>query len=111
MSCDRGAYHFGSSHTNDMCDVWTLSSSDNIQLLGKLYTEVRTILRNTRYTTYNYIVSTGMRYKKDKNFIRIYDNFENEKVVCYYPERLMREYLTNSICLTYHNIHGAVNRA
>ncbi|QKF94569.1 FAD/NAD(P)-binding domain superfamily protein [Fadolivirus algeromassiliense] len=110
LSCDNNKFHFGCSHTNDICDLWTLSASDNIDIVGKLYLYAKKILRNTRYITYDYIVKNNIKYKKDKNFIFVYENFEHEKIICYYPERLLREYLTMSICVTYNHIHGAINK-
>lgn len=109
LSCDNGNYHFGCSHSNDMCDVWAISCSNNINLVGNLYEFGRSILRDTRYVSYDYIMKNNIKHKKDKNFIYVYEKFEDEKLVCYYPERLLREYLKNNICLTYNGIHGRIN--
>jgi len=110
LSCDNNKFHFGCSHTNDICDLWTISSTDNIDLVGKLYEVSKKILRKSRYITYDFIIKNNIKYKKDKNFIYLFENFEHEKIICYYPERLLREYLTKSICLTYNNIVGNINK-
>ena len=111
LSCDTGKYHFGTSHKNDMCDVWAISCSDNIDTLGNLYDVAKQILGDSRYMTNDYIIKNNVKHKRHKNFVLVFERFEEEKIVCYYPERLLREYLKNNICITYNNIHGRINVA
>ena len=111
LQCDTSQYHFGSSHANDICDVWTISCSSNIDYVSKLYIAAKQILRDTRYATNNYIIKNNVKHKRDKNFVYVYERFEEDRLVCYYPERLLREYLKNHICVTYNNIHGRINMA
>lgn len=109
LNCDAGKYHFGCTHSNDMCDVWAISCSSNIVLLGKLFLDGKQILKNSRYISNDYIIKNNIKHRRDKNFVYVYERFEEEKLVCYYPERLMREYLKDSICLTYNKIKGRLN--
>lgn len=111
MNCNAGKYHFGCSHSNDMCDVWTISYSSNIDVVGNLYLNAKSILRDTRYITNDYIIKNNIKHKKDKNFVYVYERIEDDKLVCYYPERLLREYLKSNICVTYNSIRGRINVA
>jgi len=106
--CDKGIYHVGLTHKNDMCDLWCLSNSTNIDLVGSLFLHAKNIIYSTRLGTFDYIKKTGIKYSLEKNFLYIYNNIEDEKVVCYYPERLLREFLKQNVCLTCEHISGQI---
>lgn len=106
--CTEGIHHFGSKHVNDMCDIWALSSSNNIDYVGNLSGKSKDILYSTRKKTYSYVLKNNISHRRINNFVYINTNIEDEDVVCYYPERLLREYLVNHICVTYEGLSGRV---
>lgn len=110
LRCDANDIHFGESHKNDFCDVWTLSSSDNISIVGKLFSHAKDILYASRDKTYEYVIKNNIKHAINNTILYIYSDFEHEDVVCYYPERLLREYLRDYICLTYNNICGMITK-
>ncbi|QKF94568.1 hypothetical protein QKU48_gp1110 [Fadolivirus algeromassiliense] len=108
--CDINDIHFGEPHKNDFCDVWTLSNSENIDVVGKLFDNAKDILYRTREKTYEYVIKNNIKHSINSTILFIYSDFEHNDVVCYYPERLLREYLREYICLTYNGINGMITK-
>jgi len=108
LTCDKGNFHRGRKHTNDFCDVWCMSSSENMDFICDLYSKARDILYATRNHTHNYVVSHKIKHDLIGNFLYIFNSIENENIICYYPERLLREYLVNLICLSCDEISGSI---
>jgi hypothetical protein len=102
-------------HYNDISQSWFWAN----RLIGKkacnLYLHAFEIMLNNHST--NILNYPNIKHKQYREFIYIQDPIDyqgkvysiddiNKKVLCFYPERLMREYMINNACVSSSNISG-----
>jgi hypothetical protein len=107
LSCDNCQSH--QHHTNDVCDIWYYGKRDLMEHVCNLYIDAPKILE--RHTTSNLEKLRDLRIshheKGDFVYINSAANIEKH-IVCYYPERLLREHLQGIPCKSCSAIHGGV---
>lgn len=94
-------------HTNDFCDLWFYGKRDLAVKACQIYTAAEDILR--RYHNQNMkLIESCLRDVK-MPFIYLHKSEDIEKkIVCFYPERILREHLVNEICCSSDNICGEI---
>lgn len=94
-------------HTNDICDIWFYGKRDLIQKAFEIYLTSYDIMQTNHENNLNRYKLT--RHKEDNNYVYIIDFKDIEaNIVCYYPERLLREQLKNILCKSSRNIQGGI---
>lgn len=106
ITCDRTNIPC-QNHTNDLCDIWFYGKRDLVQKACEIYLTSYDIMKanhENNLARYNLL-----RHKEDKNYVYIIDLRDIEQnIVCYYPERLLREQLKNIVCKSSKNIQGGI---
>lgn len=104
-------------HFNDISQSWFWANRIIGQKACELYLHATQIMiDNQQQNIANY---PNVRYKQYREFIYIQEpvNYQgkvyniddkNKLMVCFYPERLMREYMNNNSCISSINISGTV---
>jgi hypothetical protein len=106
-------------HYNDISQSWFWAN----RLIGKkacnLYTNAfQIMIDNQQNNILNY---PNVKHKQFREFIYIQEPVDyqgkvysiddiNNKVLCFYPEKLMREYMINNACISSSNIAGTFRR-
>lgn len=106
-------------HYNDISHSWFWAN----RLIGKkacnLYLNVLQIMLDNHSN--NILNYPNVKHKQYRDFIYIQEPVDyqgkvysiddiNKKVICFYPERLMREYMINNACISSDNISGTFRR-
>lgn len=95
------------NHTNDLCDIWFYGKRDLVQNACELYLTSYDIM-NTNHES-NLARYKSIRHIQNNNYVYIIDFKDIEQnIVCYYPERLLREQLKNILCKSSKNIQGGI---
>ena len=95
------------NHTNDLCDIWFYGKHDLVQNACELYLTSYDIM-NTNHES-NLARYKSIRHIQNNNYVYIIDFKDIEQnIVCYYPERLLREQLKNILCKSSKNIQGGI---
>ena len=94
-------------HTNDICDIWFYGNRNNVRHAFELFLHGQSIMEKNHesnlqtYKTVNNIV--------DGEYIYIVNTADIEnKIVCFYPERLLREHLCEIACKSSCNLQGGI---
>jgi hypothetical protein len=106
-------------HFNDISQSWFWANRIIGEKACELYLSAFQILQNNH--TSNLANYQNVNFKEYRDFIYIQSPSDyqgkvysiddiNQRVVCYYPERLMREYMINNTCVSSSNITGNVRR-
>jgi hypothetical protein len=102
-------------HFNDITQSWFWANRTIGQKACELYLSALQIMQSNHITNLsNY---PTVNYKQYREFIYIQEPVDyqgkvysiddiNKRVVCFYPERLMREYMSNNACVSSSNING-----
>jgi len=104
-------------HFNDISQSWFWANRAIGEKACKLYLSALQILQNNHSS--NLANYQNLNFKQEREFIYIENPTDyqgkvysiddvNRKVVCFYPERLMREYMINNACVSSSNINGTI---
>jgi hypothetical protein len=95
------------NHTNDICDIWFYGKRDLVQKAFELYLTSYDIMKANHEN--NLARYKSIRHIQNNNYVYIIDSRDIETaIVCYYPERLLREQLKNILCKSSKNIQGGI---
>lgn len=105
--CDSGIEHF--EHKNDLCDIWYYGKRDLMEKACMLYHEAPSILEKHTESNTKIVAELNIKTLKKDPFVFVLStaNIENH-VVCYYPERLLREHLRDIRCKSCDSIRGGI---
>jgi hypothetical protein len=109
ISCDRSIPH--DDHTNDVCDVWFYGKRNSAQKACETFLHGERIMKENHTTNLQKYKST--RHIEDTNQDIVYIvNFQDieKNIVCFYPERLLRENLKGIKCLSSMNLRGGISQ-
>lgn len=96
-------------HANDLCDIWYYGKRDLMQKACELFVHAENILKINTPANINMLNTNFIKHKKEGDFIYIYNSRDIENsVVCYYPERLLREHLRGIVCKSSSAIRGSL---
>lgn len=106
--CDACGEH-GPEHTNDLCDIWYYAKRDLMETACQLFHVAPSILEKYTQNNINIIEEMNIKVHKNDPFVYVIStaNIENH-VVCYYPERLLREHLRGISCKSCDAIRGGL---
>lgn len=104
-------------HFNDIAEAWFWANRIIGQKACELYLHAQQIMIDNHIQ--NIANYPNVRYKQYREFIYIQEpvdyqgkvyNIDNKNklIICFYPERLMREYMVNNACISSVNISGIV---
>jgi hypothetical protein len=107
LSCDNeGHFKLHDKHTNDICDILFYTNRILMEYTCNIYNNALDILRKNLRR--NMELLSTLPHERDKNFIYIKGNNIEGEVVCFYPERMLREHLEQYHCKSSHNIKGHI---
>lgn len=94
-------------HTNDICDIWFYGKRDLVQKACEIYLTSFDIMKT--HHDNNLARYKSIRHTQNDNYVYIINVMDIEQtIVCYYPERLLREQLKNILCKSSQNIQGGI---
>jgi hypothetical protein len=92
-------------HSNDICDIWFYGKRDVVKEAFELYLHGLEIMQKNH--NQNLDKYKNVSHSIDKEFIYIHNTNDIERnIVCFYPERLLREHLNSFHCKSSINIQG-----
>lgn len=97
------------SHSNDFCDLWYYGKRDLMEKACNIYYHAEDILRKNHEENCRHYKETKHEEKGPFVYIKDANDLEN-KIVCYYPERLLREHLIAEVCCSSMNICGELQQ-
>jgi hypothetical protein len=104
LSCDKNIEH--DKHTNDICDLWFYGKRDIVAIGCELYLNSLKILEENHEHNLQELEKSKI-YKKHGNFVYISHMIDiEEKFVCFYPERLLREIYKDIPCMSSKHLCG-----
>jgi hypothetical protein len=94
-------------HTNDFCDIWFYGRRDVVQKAFELFLHGQKIMEKNH--TNNLNTYKKLTHSIDNEYIYTHNlNDIETKMVCFYPERLLREHLEEYPCRSSCNIQGHI---
>lgn len=110
MRCDFGGDHgYGGEHTNDLCDIWYYGKRDLMEKACELYHAAPSILEKHTENNIRVVKELNIKTHISEPFVYVISTANIEKhVVCYYPERLLREHLRDITCRSCDAIRGGI---
>ena len=93
-------------HTNDLCDIWFYGNRELMRYACNLYLYTFDILKKNHNR--NIEIIDTLPNLKELPFIYLKGNVIEKEIVCFYPERMLREHLENYHCKSSRNIKGKI---
>lgn len=95
------------AHVNDFCDLWFYGKRDLLVKTCQMYHTCEDIMRRNHENNVNLYKSCLCDVKLPFVYLHRSNDIE-KKIVCFYPERILREHLVNEICCSSDNICGEI---
>lgn len=104
MLCDKNKEH--DKHGNDLCDLWFYGRRDLVGPACEMYFKAFQVLSDNHAANMEFLSGSNYSVSKD-GFVYISSTKDiEEKFVCFYPERILREVLTGTCCKSSKFIRG-----
>lgn len=102
--CDQNKPH--EKHSNDLCDVWFYGRRDEMGAACEMYLKAFQVISDNHENNIELLKASNYSVNKD-GFVYINNTKDiEEKYVCFYPERILREVLKGITCKSSKNIKG-----
>jgi hypothetical protein len=95
------------AHSNDFCDLWFYGKRDLVVKACQSYLTCEEIMQKNHARNLEQMKEVMCDVKGDFVYIHRSDDLE-KKMVCFYPERILREHLINEICCSSDKICGEI---
>lgn len=107
LSCDSNQEHI--KHTNDICDIWFYGKRDIAARACEIYNNAIDIMKENHETNMKMLYEHKI-YSEKNDFVYISSTRDIEnRYVCFYPERLLREGLTGTPCKSSRRMAGKIS--
>jgi hypothetical protein len=93
-------------HTNDICDIWFYTNRRLMEYTCSMYNYVLDILKKNHQNNLNLLATLG--HDRIDPFVYIRGSAIEGDVVCFYPERMLREHLAQYHCKSSMHIQGKI---
>lgn len=106
LKCDaEGMARKHDAHSNDFCDLWYFGKRSLMEKACTIYYHAENIMKSKHADNISRYLDTN--HEEISPFVYIKNPSELENIiVCYYPERLLREHLISEICCSSLHICG-----
>lgn len=106
LSCDSGHEH--NKHTNDICDIWFYGKRDVAERACQLYEKGLGIMEANHEANMKTLYE-HKAYSEKNGFVYVASTRDIEnRYVCFYPERLLREGLEGTPCKSSRRMSGRI---
>jgi hypothetical protein len=97
------------AHSNDFCDLWYYGKRDLMEKACNVYYHAEEIMKKAHEDNCKFYKETVHEEKPPFVYIKDSEYLEN-KIVCYYPERLLREHLIAEVCCSSLHVCGELQQ-
>lgn len=106
LSCDGGHEH--KKHTNDICDIWFYGKRDLAARACQIY-EIGLDIMIENHEANMKMLYEQKAYSEKDGFVYIASTRDIEsRYVCFYPERMLREGLEGTACMSSRRMSGRI---
>lgn len=95
-------------HYNDICDIWFYTDKYSIKHVCELFLHSLDILNKNHQKNLELILHKKVKFFNQGEFIYIIGEDIEKEIVCFYPERMLREHLESYHCKNSMHIRGKV---
>jgi len=93
-------------HHNDICDIWFYTDKHLMKYVCELYLYTLDILKKNHENNLKFLLDNKVKFYNQEEFIYVILPDVEKEVVCFYPERMLREHLENYHCKNSMHIKG-----
>ena len=95
-------------HYNDICDLWFYTDKYSIKYVCELFLYSLDIMKKNHQKNLELVLNKTIRFYVQGEFVYVIGDDIEKEVVCFYPERMLREHLENYHCKNSMHIRGKV---
>lgn len=108
LTCDSECdIKFHDKHTNDICDIWFYTNKNLMEYTCSMYNYSLGILQKNHKR--NIELLSSLSHEMIDQFVYIHGDAIEREIVCFYPERMLREHLNAFHCKSSKHIQGNIN--
>lgn len=93
-------------HNNDICDIWFYTDKHLMKYVCELYLYTLDILKKNHENNLKFLLENKVKFYIQEEFIYVILPDVEKEIVCFYPERMLREHLENYHCKNSMHIKG-----
>jgi hypothetical protein len=95
-------------HNNDICDIWFYTDKYSIKRVCELFLNTLDIMKKNHQKNLELCYNMEVQFFVEKEFVYIVGHDIEKEIVCFYPERMLREHLEDYHCKNSMHIVGKV---
>lgn len=109
LLCDKNKEH--DKHGNDLCDLWFYGRRDLIGPACEMYLKAFEVLSKNHGSNIEMLKCSNYSVNKDSCVYINNTRDIEEKFICFYPERILREVLCGTCCKSSKRITGKITQS